>query len=382
MAKHTRDIHLVLGAALWLAACLAVVGSVYAVGHRMLRPTITLRIPAPEKHGLAPGDTVFLATEAGLQRVGEVGSVRHDTITLSIAQEFGDLTSAQATCWQAPLSAEETISALLPPNIREQVAAHIAQAWQDRGSELTEIWKPIAADLAVAYIKLIGDELGSAIQDHGEDIRNIGQEHLHRLGEDWPLIQQRLRPILREHLAPTFSRLASEALSDAPKTQIVWNMVRGERDVAYKLMLDWLGEYMADMPEDDRRELHRAMRDTWDAARQDEELRACFGEMLQRLHDDEQIHQLLADIYRETMTGNSRTADFLRERVIDDPHVRQEIYRTLELLGPILKSVLATTMFDQSGTTRPEIVHLVRSVALGREVAWVTLREETPRGNQ
>lgn len=374
--RARNNIPLVIGGTLWLAAALAIGGSAYTVGHRMLRPTTALQIPAPKEHGLAPGDTVFLAAESGLHRIGEVRSIRHDTITLSIDQGFGDLTEARATCWRTPLSAEETVSALLPPNIQKQAAEHIARAWQERGAELTEIWKPIAADLAVAYIKLIGEELGSAIRNHSGDMQAIGQKHLRHLGEDWPLIQQRLRPILQEHLAPTLKRLASEALADAPKAQIAWNIVRGNHDAAYELMLDWLGAWMSDMPEDDRRELHDALRDTWDAARRDEELGTRLSEILRRLHDDKQIRQLLADIYHETMTENSRTADFLREGLIDDPHVRQEVYRTLELLGPTLKSVLATTLFDQSGTTRPEIVHLVRSVALRREVAWVTLRTE------
>lgn len=377
MTGRTRNnIPLILGGALWLAAAAAICGSAYTVGHRMLRPTTALQIPAPKEHGLAPGDTVFLAAGSGLRRVGEVRSVRRDTITLSIDQEFDNIAGAQATCWQTPLSAEETVSALLPPDIQRQAAEHIARTWRERGGELAEIWKPVAADLAVAYIKLIGEELGSAIQNHSGDMQDIGQKHLHHLGEDWPLIQQRLRPILQEHMAPTLSRLAGEAMADAPKAQLAWNIVRGNHDVAYKLMLDWLGDWMADMPKDDRRELHEAMRKTWGAARQDEELRTRLSEILQRLHDDKQVHRLLADIYRETMTENSRTADFLREKLVDDPHVRQKVYRTLELLGPTLKSVLATTLFDQNGTTRPEIVHLVRSVALRREVAWVTLRAE------
>lgn len=213
---------------MWLAAVVATGGSAYTVGHRMLRPTATIRIPAPKRHGLAPGDTVFLATKSGLRRVGEVGSVQRDTITLSVDPKFGNLTGNQATCWLTPLSAEEVVSALLPADIRERAEAHVAQVWQERGGELMEIWKPIAANLAMAYIRLIGDESG--------------------------------------------------------------------------------------------------------------------------------------------------TADFLRERIIDNPHVRQEVYRTLEILGPTLRNVLTTTLFDQNGITRPEIVHLVRSIALGRKVAWVTLR--------
>ena len=228
MTERARGIRLALGAAMWLAAAAVTGGSAYTVGHRMLRPTATIRIPAPKMHRLAPGDTVFFATKSGLRRVGEVGSIQRDTITLSVDPKFGDFTGGQATCWLTPLSAEEVISALLPMDIRERVEAHVAQVWRDRGDELMEIWKPIAANLAMAYIRLIGDKSG--------------------------------------------------------------------------------------------------------------------------------------------------TAEFLRERIIDNPHVRQEVYRTLEILGPTLRNMLATTLFDQNGITRPEIVHLVRSIALGRKVAWVTLR--------
>ncbi len=374
MHSGSRNIHLILGAVLWLSAGSGAVGSAYIVCRRMLRPTSELHIPAPREHNISPGDVVFLDTENGLRRIGEVGAVHWDTIALSVDQRLGDLSNTLATCWQTPMSAEETVSALLPPAIRKRVADHISLAWRDNGTELTEIWKPIAGGLAMAYIGLVSEEFGAVIRNHSGDMQTISQKHLDRLGEDWPLIQQRLRPILQEHLTPTLSRLASNALADAPKTQIVWNIVRGNYSAAYELMLDWLGDWISDMPEDDRHELREALHETWDMARQDEELRTRLGGILQRLRDDKQIQLLLSDIYRETMAKNSHTADFLRERLIDDPHVRQEMYHTIELLGPTLKSILSTVMFDQNGVTRPEIVHLVRSTALRRNVAWVTLR--------
>ena len=35
--------------------------------------------------------------------------------------------------------------------------------------------------------------------------------------------------------------------------------------------------------------------------------------------------------------------------------------------------VAAICLFDENGATRPEVVHLVRSIALQRRVSWVTL---------
>lgn len=364
---------------MWLAAIAAICGSTYTVCGRTLRPTVAMRIPAPAGHSLSRGDTVFLATDAGLRRIGEVNSAGDDSVYLAIdpgiADELGD---AKPTCWQTPLSAEETVSALLPPDIQEQVAGHIARMWRDRGGEIVDAWKPVATELASEYLNLVGDDLEEAARSRGGEIRSIGERHLLRAGEDWPLIQRRLRPILQEHLTPVLSRLASSALSEAPKAGIAWDVAKaaagGDYDAVYSRLLDWLGEYATNMPEKDRKELGQAVRTTCEAIGQDEPLMQCLKDMTRRLRDDEELTSLAADIWREAVIENPRSADFLRDRIVNDPAVRREIYRTIELLGPAMRSVTAEALFDRDGATRPEVVHFVRSVALGRRVSWVTLR--------
>lgn len=373
---------LILGCVIWLAAIAAVGGSMYTVCCRILRPVATVRIAAPEGHGLAAGDTVFLATKGGWQRIGEVDSVRPETIALAIEPEMADkLDVASATCWRTPLSAEETVSTLLPEDIQNQVADIFSQAWRDRGGELTEIWKPIAAELAMSYLELIGDELKLSIQSHRSDIRAIGMKHMRDAGQDWPEIRRRLRPILQTHLTPVLGRLTSKAFADAPKAGILWNVAQGNHGLAYEQLLDWLGEYIANMSEKDRRELGEAVAAAWNAAKQDRELGDCLKRMGKRLSEDKKLDQLVRDIWRETIAENPQTADFLRQKIVDDAHVRREMYRTVELLGPTMKNVLAATLFDKSGITRPEVVRFVRSAALGRKMAWVTFHQR-PEGGQ
>ena len=369
---------LILGCAIWLAAIAAVGGSMYTVCCRILRPVATVRIAAPEGHGLTTGDTVFLATESGWQRIGEVDSVRPETIALAIEPAMADkLDGASPICGRTPLSAEETVSTLLPADIQNQVANIFSQTWRDRGDELTEIWKPIAAELATSYLELIGDELKLSIQSHRSDIRTIGMKHLRDARKDWPEIQRRLRPILQTHLTPVLGRLTSKAFDEAPKAGILWNAAQGDFDLAYEQLLDWLGEYIANLPEDDRRELGEAVAATWEAAKQDRELGDCLKRMAKRLSEDKELGQLTREIWRETIAENPRTADFLRQKIVDDPHIRREVYRTVELLGPAMKSVLAAILFDKSGVTRPEVVHFVRSAALGRKMAWVTFHQKS-----
>jgi len=44
--------------------------------------------------------------------------------------------------------------------------------------------------------------------------------------------------------------------------------------------------------------------------------------------------------------------------------------------------VAAICLFDENGATRPEVVHLVRSIALRRRVSWVTLENVEPDGER
>lgn len=367
-----RNISLILGAAVWIACILVGCRLGWTVYSRTLRPVVTMRIPAPVGHSLSRGDTVFLATNAGLRRVGEVASVEDGVINLAIGLQI-ELGDTEATCWRTPLSAKGTVSAILPPDIQELVAGHISQVWQELGDEIIDTWKPIVAGLTSEYLRLIGGDLRVAVRSRREDIRDLGQRHLLLASKDWPMIQRRMLPILQEHLVPVLGKLAGDAFSEAPKTGFAWDIAAGQYDSAYSRMLDWLGKYISDMPDEDRRELDNALLATCEAMWQDKPLMHCLGEVGRRLRDDKEVVGIAVDIWREVVAGNPRTASFLRDRIVNDPSIRQEVYRTIELLGPTTRNVLTEVLFDD-GITRPEIVHFVRSAALGRKVSWVTLK--------
>ena len=89
---------------------------------------------------------------------------------------------------------------------------------------------------------------------------------------------------------------------------------------------------------------------------------------------------MLAQIHREAVAENPRTAEFLRTEVLESPRIREQMYAFIEAFAPTARSVLAMCLFDETGRTRNEIVHLLRSAALGRNVAWVTLEPGGPDG--
>jgi hypothetical protein len=377
-----RVLALAVGAALWVSAAGVVSGSVYTVFNRATRATVPLSFHAEPGHGLAPGDGVFIGTGNGLERIGEVARVdtEDDTITLAIVPaRAGNLAeSTRATCWQTPLDAEEALTALLPPEVRRRAAENIAHAWREREEEVLAAWKPIAAELATAYFAQIGDDIEVSIRNHENELWGIGREHAEAAAAQWPEIQKRLQPILQEHLTPVLGGLMNDAVSEAPKTRVAWNLAWRDYGQAYELMLDWLTEYLANVPEADRAELRDALYRTWEAAAKDEVLVEHFRRIGRRVRDDENLRCVLAEIYREAIADNPQTARFLRSEVLQAPHIREEMYRFVELFAPTLRSVTALALFDEAGATRPEVVHLVRSIALNRKVAWVTLTVTDP----
>jgi hypothetical protein len=371
-----------LGAGLWLAAIGAVAGSTYTVTGRLLRPVTMLRIEGGSSSRLAPGDSVFSDSQRGLVRIGEVAS-RDDNgaIELAIDPSMFDALSAStvAVCWGTPMSAEEAITALLPPAIHRRVAEAIAADWRENEDAVMAAWKPVAKELVAAYISAVGDDFETALTDHQDEIWAVAKNHADAVSADWPAIQTRLQPIVQAHLTPVLSRLMHDALTEAPKARIAYNIVRRRYEEAYQYMLDWLTDYLGSMSDRDRAELASAVRASWAAAREDAVLMEIVARQGRDLRDDPELHRVLGAIYREVVAENPTTSEFVRTEILESQAVQDELYRFVERFGPTARKVAALCLFDDEGTTRPEVVHLVRSVALRREVSWVTL--DTPPGD-
>ncbi len=380
MRDPQRPIRLVLGGAMWLAAISAIGASVYTVRARTTRAVELLSLRSASGFDLTPGDPVFVATDRGLAHIGEVAARAPDghTVTLTIAPPaFAELNrSTRATYWQTPLSAEQAIDALLPPTIQRQAAEQIVADWREHDEALTAAWTPIVAELLSAYLQVVGDDIEASVQRHEAQLWAIAKAHGRSISAEWPAIQRQLQPILQQHLTPVLSRLLSEALLDAPKVSIAWNIARGRNAEAYQAMLDWVTEYLADMPDRDKAELGEAVLTSWEKAKADPVLAQRVAGIGRGIVEDRELRDVFAQIYREAISQNPRTHEFLREQVFESAELREHMYTFIELFAPTARKVAALCLFDESGATRPEVVHLVRFIALRREVCWITL--DTP----
>jgi hypothetical protein len=138
-------------------------------------------------------------------------------------------------------------------------------------------------------------------------------------------------------------------------------------------MLDWLADYLATMSDEDKAEFAEAVDRTWQTAREDEILVSRLTEMGRGILEDRNLRDVLTQIYREAVADNPQTPEFLRSEVLGSERMREQMYAFIEAFAPTARNVLAICLFDETGRTRSEVAHLVRSAALGRSVAWVTL---------
>ncbi len=390
-----RTLTILLGLLFWLAVgwlggasawrvyeCAAVETTAVTLAPLNPGPEQTTPSPGQDVSGLAPGDAVFVLDPAGLRRVGEVGAVDVTAgrviVQLHPAAAASLNASTRATCWRTPLDAEHALTALFPDDVQARIAQRWQEAWTAHQEDLVAAWKPIAADLMRGYLELIVDDLERSLSAHEGELKQIGRVHADAFMAEWPAIQARLSPILQQHLTPVLGELMDDAVDDAPKARIAWSLARGRTTVAYEQMLDWLSEYLANMPEADRQRLREALRRSWDAALADEALVEHFRKLGRQVRDDPEVSRVLLDIYRDAISQNPKTAEFVRSQVLESPRVREETYLWIERFAPTVKSVLAEALFDERGVTRPEVVHLLRSIALDRSVAWITL--DTPDG--
>ncbi len=378
--KHT--IHLALGIGVWAITLTGLSMAGYAVYETTTRPSVTFTINTDTPHLLQPGDLVYLQTGSGLQSAGEIITVTHDRSALTVilkpdkAKQIN--TSTLATIWQTPFSVEDALDALLPPDIQDDIAAQIAAEWQVHQAALSAIWNPIVAEIATDFLTLVHPQIEAALQKREDILWHIAQAHGQRLSQHWPQIQQELSPILQQHLTPVLARLINEALVEAPKLNIAWLIARGRFGDAYQQMLDWMTQYLTQLPEEDKQALLDAIHTTWQTARNNPTISEIFSTIGYQVLEDEALARALTDIYREAVADNPQTANFFRDRLINSPRVREEFYDLMERFAPTARHIAARCLFQDDGTTRPEIVHLVRSIALRRRVSWITLTTIDP----
>lgn len=367
-----------LGALLWVA-CLATVGVAWhTVRGKTSRETKSIAFKLAPSDRCGEGDLIFLETDHGLDNAGVVfaHASQPGLVELTLDKDIFDrlTASTQATCRQTPFSVEQAINMILPPAVQRRVAEQIAADWSRLEEDLAAAWEPIITELATAYLQNVGSELEAAIKKRDKEFWNVTVRHGQALASEWPAIQVRLAPILQQHLTPVLSRLVETALADVPKMSIAWEVAKGNNADAFRLMLDWLTDYLSAMPEDDVAEMGLAVRKTWNAASQDSDLVQRFEHLGKGVLEDRELRELFIEIYREAIVRNPQTADFIKTQVLESPTVRKRMYEFLDALAPTAREVAAICLFDANGVTRPEVVHIVRSVGFRRRVSWITLR--------
>lgn len=375
-----RTIHLFLGGGMWLVALLLLVLSIQTVLARIGREVRPIRVELPDQAKLSNGDPVYLNTTWGLRQIGEVSQSRRGSATLAInPQALGELNEGlTATYWRTPLSAEATVDGLLPFAIRAKIACLIAHDWQSKEEELARLWQPLVADLAMAYLEILTEEVESTWTANRSAMDAVVASHLKELSRQWPEVQRQLRPIFQEHLTPVLGKMVADAITEAPKVEIAMLMARGKHGEAFEHMFDWLVGYLGTISDEDRNRLNDAFVATWEAAKRDPALASSIDTVFRPLIEDPELRGLLSNMYRQAFADSPRTLEFFHERVLGDPQIRAQSYGFIEAFAPTTRTVLSLCIFDDQGTTRPEVVHLVRAVSLGRRVAWVTLTNPDP----
>ncbi len=373
---------LALGIAVWTVALAAIWQATSTLAARESQNTKPLLLTNEQPGHLHPGDMVYLATEGGLVRVGEVAHANAHDAVVSLTIEPSAFTllneSTQVTCWQAPLRAEDALAALLPPMVLQQASQRFLDGWQAHRDTLGQALGPLVANLLSDFLDTIGNDISASFDKHQDELSMVAERHGAALAQSWPIIQQRLRPILQEHLTPVIASLINEAISDAPKMKIAWNMARGHYAQAYQTMLDWLSDYLADLSEAEKTKLGNALRTTWSLASKDPVVIEQFSTLGHNVLEDPQLQKILTDIYREAITENPHASAFFHRSIIESPEIREQFFQFVDVFGPIARQVAATCLFDERGATRPEIAYLVRSIALGRPVTWITLQTPNP----
>lgn len=336
------------------------------------------------------GDPVYLKTEYGWKRIGQVVSeqvnewgepIWSESVTLAL---FGDAPPVTRDCYftlhETPGTFEWALQRMFPPARRQEIIAELKAKFMDHQEEIVAGFVPVLQQTMDEVGQVLQEDLLRAIRENREQLATIGARYQETFVEKRlvPLVREVIWPIVEQRSRPLLNQVGNEIWQKASLWRFGWRLAYDQFPLTSSNLLqkEWERFVKQDaLPviESHSDEFYQLARSILREIAENPEVKLAGKEGLQQLLRDEEIKELTSRTLWQVLFENPRLNEVIRDSLSSEQTVqllRDTSEKFEDKIREIGDRIFGT--FDR-GITR-EFAGVLRKEILRRDQRWLVLR--------
>lgn len=336
------------------------------------------------------GDPVFLKTEYGFKRIGQVTSEQVNEFGIEVRTKsvkiilFGDAPPITHDCFvtlhDTPSSFEWAVNKLLPKQKREEIINELKLKFKEHQAEIIEGFTPIVQDTIFEMGKVLQEDLRNAIRDNREQLIKIGARYQESFVEKKliPLVKKEIWPIIERRSTPVINRVGNEIWQKASLWRFGWRLAYDKFPLTNSNLLEqeWNRFVKNDaipVIENHADEFYQLARSIMREISENTEVKQAGKEGIQQLLKDEEIKELITKTLWKILFENDRLNEVVKRNLSSERTVtliRETSDKFEDKIREIGDELFGT--FEQG--IKKEFAAVLRKEILQRDQRWFELK--------
>ncbi|MEE2641147.1 MAG: hypothetical protein VX768_11015 [Planctomycetota bacterium] len=348
--------------------------------------TIDFRNPCYVKQG----DPIYIRTEYGWKRIGQVVSEHYNEEGYLLATDsasavlFGDAPPITGDCYmtlhETPGNFEWALKKILPESKRKEIITELKDTFELHQREIIEGFTPVVMDTLKEIGKILQEDLKNSVTENREQLQKIAARYQEGFVDKRlvPLLREEIWPIIEARSQPVLDEVGSEIWQKASLWRFGWRLAYDKFPLTNSNLVqqEWNRFVQKDaMPvvESHADDFYRLATNILREIAENPQVKAAGKEGVQQLLNDSEIQSLIQETLWKILFENQRLNEVIRKNLSHERTI-QVMRETSEKFEDKLREI-GDNLFGtfEEGIT-PEFAGVLRAEILRRDKRWIVLR--------
>lgn len=404
-----KNYRLTIGLLFWVAVlgCLVVIPYAFSenswiqslsrIARYIDSPRQTIQVQFDRELYVKKGDPVYIRTEYGWKRIGQVVSeqvdedgfeIRVKEVTIAL---FGDAPPVTRNCFvtlhETPSSFEWALKRLIPPDRRKKILNDLKLKFQEHQQEILEELTPILLDTLREVSLILREDLVNAIRDNRDALEKIGLRYQETFVEKKliPLVKQEIWPIIERRAQPVLDEVGREVWQKASLWRFGWRLAYDKFPLTNSNLVqqEWnrfVKDDVLPIVENHSADFYGLARNILRDISENAKIREAGRDGIQQLLADQELKDLISRTLWRILFENDRLNEAIRKNLTSERTInalRATNQRFEDKIREIGDQLFGT--FER-GITK-EFAGVLRKEILRRDQRWFILRYNNSKTN-
>jgi hypothetical protein len=342
------------------------------------------------------GDPVYLKTEFGWKRIGQVTSEQYTedgflqpvrSVTIAF---FGDAPPLQSgdgcfvTLHETPGSFEWALKRLFPKSKRDRMLADLKLTFEQHQQEIIGGFTPIVMDLVREIGLVLQEDLRNALTSQRDKIVKIAARYQEGFVEKRlvPLLKEEIWPIVERRSQPILNQVGSEIWQRASIWRFGWRLAYDKFPLTSSNLVqqEWTRFVKTEaMPvvENHADDFFQLARNVMREIAANEEVKRAGKDGVDQLLKDQEIKSLISETLWEVLFENERLTKLIKEN-LESERTIDIVRSTSQKFEDEIRKIGDRIFGTFEGGITKEFAGVLRKEILRRDQRWLVLHFQKP----